>query len=275
LLIDIVGLQKLVAVGDGSADPNAIPPDKIIDELMHNQYLSLDESNPDTGLQRKERLGQVARAAVTDLLNPKLSALDLGRALSDAAAGRHILLWSRLPDEQLALQALRVDGGLAADSVSVSLLNAGRNKLDWFIKMASKVTVGPVANNERQIDVEVAVSSQVPDGLPRYIAGPSVPVAEYGDYIGYFTMNVPGAATKMHLGDASPVIVAGPDGPTRTIGQLLIVKRNTTRVVTVSFRLPADFPVLRVEPSGRYPAIDWTSAAQSWTDDRVKTIMLS
>jgi Protein of unknown function (DUF4012) len=275
LLIDIVGLQKLVAVGGASADPNAIPADKIIDELMHNQYLSLDESQPDTFIQRRERLGQVARAAVTDLLNPNVSAIDLGRALSDAAAGRHILLWSRLPDEQLAMQALRVDGGLAADSVSVSLLNAGGNKLDWFIKMASKVTVGSVANNERQIDVEVAVSSQVPDGLPRYVAGPAVPVAEYGDYIGYFTINVPGSATKMHLGDASPVIVAGPDGPTRTIGQLLIVKRNTTRAVTFSFTLPADFPVLRIEPSGRYPAIDWTSTAQSWTDDRVKTILLS
>jgi hypothetical protein len=141
--------------------------------------------------------------------------------------------------------------------------------------MASKVSVGPVANNERQIDVEVTVSSQVPDGLPRYVAGPAVPVAEYGDYIGYFTLNVPGAATKMHLGDASPVIVAGPDGPTRTIGQLLIVKRNTSRVVTFSFTLPADFPVLRIEPSGRYPAVGWTSGSQSWTDDRVKTILLS
>jgi Protein of unknown function (DUF4012) len=275
LLIDIVGLQKLVAVGGVSADPNAIPAEKVIDELMHNQYLSLDDSKPDTFIQRQERLGQVARAAVTDLLNPNLSAVDLGRALSDSAAGRHVLLWSRLPDEQLAMQALRVDGGLAPDSVSVSLLNAGANKLDWFTKMASKVTVGPVANNERQIDVEVTVSSQVPDGLPRYVAGPAVPVAEYGDYIGYFTINVPGAAIKMHLGDASPVIVAGPDGPTRTIGQLLIVKRNTTRVVTFSFTLPADFPVLRIEPSGRYPAIDWTSAGQSWTDERVKTILLS
>ena len=275
LLIDIVGLQKLVAVGGASADPNAIPADKIIDELMHNQYLSLDDSQPDINVQRRERLGQVARTAVTDLLNPNLSVVDLGRALSESAAGRHVLLWSRLPDEQIALQALRVDGGLAADSVSVSLLNAGRNKLDWFTKMASKVTVGPVANNERQIDVEVTVSSQVPDGLPNIVAGPSVPVAEYGDYIGYFTINVPGSATKMHLGDASPVIVAGPDGPTRTIGQLLIVKRNTSRVVTFSFTLPADFPVLRFEPSGRYPAIDWTSATQSWTDDRVMTILLS
>jgi Protein of unknown function (DUF4012) len=276
LMIDIVGLQKLVAVGGAAADPNAIPADKVIDELMHNQYLSLDDGQPEINLQRKERLGQVARAAVTDLLNPKLSAVDLGRALSDAAAGRHVLLWSRLPDEQLAMQALRVDGGLAADSVSVSLLNAGANKLDWYVKLASKVTVGPVANNERQIDVEVTVSSQVPDGLPRYVAGPGpgVPVAEYGDYIGYFTINVPGAATKMHLGDESPVIVAGPDGPTRTIGQLLIVKRNTTRVVTFSFTLPADFPALRIEPSGRYPAIGWSAGAQSWTDDGVNTILL-
>jgi hypothetical protein len=275
LLIDIVGLQRLVAVGGASADPNAIPADKLIDELMRNQYLSVDESKPETSIQRKERLGQVARAAVTDLLNPNLSAVDLGRALSDAAAGRHILLWSRSPDQQLAMRALRVDGALGANSVAVSLLNAGANKLDWYTKLASKVSVGPVANNERQIDVEVTVSSQVPDGLPRYVAGPGIPAAEYGDYIGYFTMNFPATATKVHLGDASPVIVAGADGPTRTIGQLLVLKRNTTRVVTFSFTLPADFVALRIEPSGRYPAIDWTAAAQSWTDDRVKTILLS
>jgi hypothetical protein len=275
LLIDIIGLQKLVSAGRVSTDPNAIPADKIIDELMHNQYLTLDDRQPDTNNERRERLGQVARAVVTDLLNPNLPAVDLLRALADSAAGRHLLLWSRLPEEQLALQALRVDGGLRSDSVSVSLLNAGRNKLDWYMKMASKVTVGPITNNERQVDVEVTVSSQVPDGLPRIAAGPSVPVAGYGDYIGYFTIHVPGAAAGLRLGDASPVIVAGTDGPTRTIGQLVIVKRNTTRVVTFSFTLPADFPRLRVEPSGRYPAINWTSSAQPWTDDHVRIIPLS
>jgi Protein of unknown function (DUF4012) len=274
-LIDIVGLQRLVAIGGASADPNAIAADKVIDELMRTQYLSLDDSKPDTFVQRQERLGQVARAAVTDLLNPNLSAIDLGRALSDSAAGRHILLWSRIPDQQLAMRALRVDGALAANSVSVSLLNAGANKLDWYTKLASKVTVGPVANNKRQIDVEVTVSSQVPDGLPRYVAGPGIPAAEYGDYIGYFTINAPVSASDLHLGDASPVIVAGPDGPTRTIGQLLVLKRNTTRIVTFSFTLPADFAALRIEPSGRYPAIDWVSGTQTWADDRAKTILLS
>jgi hypothetical protein len=275
LLIDIVGLQKLVALSGQAADPNAIPADRIIDELMHKQYLSLSDGEPDANIERRERLGQVAKAAVTDLLNPNLSVVDLGKALSDSAAGRHILLWSRQPDQQLALEALRVDGRLATDSVAVSLLNAGANKMDWYTKVASRITVGQLVNNERQIDVEVTVSTQVPDALARYVAGPGAPGAQYGDYIGYFTMNVPGVATKVHLGDASPVILAGPDGPTRAIGQLLVVRRNTTRVVTVSFTLPADLPRLRVEPSGRYPAIGWTSAAQSWTDDRVKIVPLS
>jgi hypothetical protein len=45
--------------------------------------------------------------------------------------------------------------------------------------------------------------------------------------------------------------------------------------VTFSFTLPADFPRLRVEPSGRYPAINWTSSAQPWTDDHVRIIPLS
>jgi hypothetical protein len=275
LLIDIVGLQRLVAIGGTSADPNAISADKVIDELMRTQYLSLDDSKPDTFVQRQERLGQVARAAVTDLLNPNLSAIDLGRALSDSAAGRHILLWSRIPDQQLAMRALRVDGALTADSVSVSLLNAAANKLDAYTKMTSKITVGPIANNERQVDVEVTVSTQLPDGLPRYVAGPGIPAVEYGDYVGYFTLNAPGSATNMRLGDASPVILGGPDGPTRTIGQLLIVKRNTTRVVTFSFTLPTDAPFLRIEPSGRYPAVNWVSGTETWTDDRAKTIPLS
>jgi Protein of unknown function (DUF4012) len=275
LMIDIVGLQKLASVGGTPLGPDAIPPDKIIDELMRSQYLSLDDNQPEVNVQRRERLGQVARVAVTDLLNPKLSAIDLGRALSEAAAGRHFLMWSRLPEQQLALAALRVDGTLAADSVSVSLLNAAGNKLDSYAKVESKLIVGPVTNNERQIDVQVTVSTQVPDGLPRVVAGPSIPAAEYGDYIAYFTINMPGVASKIRLGDASPVIVAGPDGPTRTIGQLLIVKPNTSRVVTFSFALPADFSALRIEPSGRYPAINWTSAEQSWTDDRAKVIPLS
>ena len=275
LMIDIVGLQKLVAASGASTDPNALPADKIIDELMHNQYLSLDTTKPETNVARREKLGQVARVALTDLLNPKLSVVDLARALSESAAGRHLLMWSRLPDEQQAMQALRVGGELTAQSVSVSLLNAGANKIDWFTRVAGKVTVGPVVGNERQVDVAVTVSSVVPDGLPQYSAGPGIPAAEYGDYIGYFTINVPGVATKMHLGDGSALIVDGPDGPTRTIGQLLILKRNTKREVTFSFTLPANFPLLRIEPSGRYPAVAWSSGDQSWTDDQARTLPLS
>ena len=274
MLIDIVGLQKLVAAAGTPGAAGSIPADQIIPELMNGQYLKVDYGSPDGIVERKERLGDVARSAVSTLLDPDASLVGLSTALSEAISGRHLLLWSSVPAVQHAFVSLGAEGDLVDTSVAVSLQNEASNKLDWFVRVGAKMTASEAANGDRNMTVEVDITNIVPDGQPAYVAGPSLRVLSYGDYVGYLTINVPGAATNLHLGDKSPLILAGSDGPTSTIGQLVSIKRNAATKVTFLFTLPASMATLRVEPSARYPSISWSMAQETWTDERAHTVFL-
>ena len=275
MLIDIVGLQKLVAAADTPAGPGSIPADQLIAELMNGQYLKVDYGDPDGIVERKERLSDVARSGVSTLLDPDVSLVGLSTALREAISGRHLVLWSSVPAVQHAFVRLGADGDLVDNSVAISLQNEASNKLDWFVRVGAKMTASEAANGDRNMTVDVDITNIVPDGQPAYVAGPSLKILSYGDYVGYLTINVPGAATNLHLGDNSPLIVAGSDGPTSTIGQLVSIKRNAATKVTFAFTLPASMATLRVEPSARYPAISWSMAQNTWTDERAHTVFLA
>jgi Protein of unknown function (DUF4012) len=272
MLIDIVGLQKLVAAAGTSS---SIPADQLIAELMNGQYLKVDYGDPDGIVERKERLGDIARSAVSTLLDPETNPVGLSSALSAAISGRHLLLWSSAPIVQNAFVSLDADGDLGDTSVAVNLQNEASNKLDWFVRVGAKMTASDAANGDRNMTVEVDITNNVPDGQPAYVAGPSLRILSYGDYVGYLTINVPSAATNLHVGDKSPLIVAGSDGPTSTIGQLVSIKRNAATKVTFLFTLPASLTTLSVEPSARYPAVSWTMTNDTWTDERAHTVFLT
>jgi Protein of unknown function (DUF4012) len=275
LMIDIIGLQKIVAAQGQPRDPAALTADRIIPELMHDQYLVDDPTLPyDHGV-REARLSEVARSAISELLDERADTSKLVRALMDAFAGRHVLLWSRSIDQQTAFNALGADGSLEADSLAVSLQNEASNKLDWFVRMTSTISSEPGPDGGRLVSVTVSISNQVPDGEPHYVAGPTQPRIAYGDYVGYLTLHVPGLATDLRIADKAPVIVAGQDGPTSVIGRLVLVPRNTATSVIFTFALPSTQSRFRVESSARYPPIEWTSGGLTWPDDRPHLISIS
>jgi hypothetical protein len=274
VLIDIVGLQKIVAAGGKTDDGISLPATQIIPELLHDQYIAIDGTLLGSHQQREERLsGQAAQAAAL-LLAPTTDWLKLARGLADAVAGRHVLMWSASTDEQQAFAALGADGELTEHSVMVNLQNVASNKLDWFARVSSSLSVERLANGDRHVTVQVTIANNVPDGEPAYVAGPSSAARRYGQYVGYLTLHVPGAATDIHLGSASPVIVSGADGPTRLIGQIVAIEKNRTYQVTFHFTLPAETTELRIEPSARFPSVPWTSGDDQWIDDRSHRVLL-
>jgi Protein of unknown function (DUF4012) len=273
-LIDIVGLQKIVAAGGGTQDGTWLPATQIIPELLHDQYIAIDGTLIGSHQQREEKLsGQAAQAAAI-LLASTTDSLKLARGLADAVAGRHVLMWSASADEQQAFTALGADGALTEQSVMVNLQNVASNKLDWFARLSSSLSVERLANGDQHVTVQVTIVNNVPDGEPAYVAGPSSAARRYGQYVGYLTLHVPGAATDVHLGSASPVIVSGADGPTRLIGQIVAIEKNRTYQVTFHFTLPAGTSVVRVEPSARFPSVEWTVGDDQWIDDRAHRILL-
>jgi Protein of unknown function (DUF4012) len=274
VLIDIVGLQKIVAAGGKTVDGTSLSATQIIPELLHDQYIAIDGTRIGSHQQREEKLsGQAAQAAAL-LLAPTTDPLKLARGLADAVAGRHVLMWSASADEQHAFAALGADGALTEQSVMVNLQNVASNKLDWFARLSSSFSVERLANGDQHVTVQVTIVNNVPDGEPAYVAGPSSAARHYGQYVGYLTLHVPGAATDVHLGSASPVIVSGPDGPTRLIGQIVAIEKDQTYKVTFHFTLSAGTSVVRVEPSARFPSVSWTAGDDQWIDDRAHRILL-
>jgi Protein of unknown function (DUF4012) len=274
VLIDIVGLQKVVAAGGKTVDGTSLAATQIIPELLHDQYIAIDGTLIGSHQQREEKLsGQAAQAAAI-LLAPTTDPLKLARGLADAVAGRHVIMWSASADEQQAFAALGADGELTEQSVMVNLQNVASNKLDWFARLSSSLSVERLANGAQHVTVQVTIANNVPDGEPAYVAGPSSAARHYGQYVGYLTFHVPGAATDLHLGSASPVIVSGPDGPTRVIGQIVAIEQNRMYQVTFHFTLPAGTTEVRVEPSARFPSVPWTAGDDQWIDDRAHRVVL-
>jgi Protein of unknown function (DUF4012) len=273
-LIDIVGLQKIVAARDEATATAALPAAQIIPELLHDQYIAIDGTLVGSHEQREEKLaGQAARAASL-LLAPDTDPLKLAKGLADAMAGRHVLLWSTSPIEQQAFVALGAAGELTDRSVMVNLQNVASNKLDWFARLSSSMAVERLPNGDQHVTVEVTIVNNVPAGEPAYVAGPSSSARRYGQYVGYLTLHVPGNATDVHLGSASPVIVRGADGPSQLIGQIVAIEQNRSYKVTFHFTVPANTVTLRVEPSARFPSVPWTAGDQQWIDDRAHDVVL-
>jgi hypothetical protein len=274
VLIDIVGLQKIVAARNQATPTAALPAAQIIPELLHDQYIAIDGTLIGSHEQREEKLSSQAAQAASLLLAPDTDPLKLAKGLADAIAGRHVLMWSTSPVEQQAFVALGAAGELTDHSVMVNLQNVASNKLDWFARLSSSMAMERLPNGDQHVTVNVTIVNNVPAGEPAYVAGPSSSARRYGQYVGYLTLHVPGSATDVHLGSASPVIVRGADGPTQVIGQIVAIEQNRSYMVTFHFTIPTAVATLRVEPSARFPSVQWAAGDDQWSDDRAHVVVL-
>jgi hypothetical protein len=263
LAIDPVGLQALLsATGPVTVDGRRIDAGNVVGELLHDQYVRYS-SRPRS--ERREGLGQIARAAFEAL--DTSSVPNLAKAMTAAANGRHFMAWSSKPAQQAAWQALGVDGALRADSLLVSVLNRGGNKLDQFMGVAADLSFAP-KGADTEVTVKVTLTNNTPlSGEPAYIAGedPNAGVPQ-NVYLGILAVNVPGQAYDLRIDDAPTFAVAGADGPTRVVGLQLRVDHQKSRIAVVRFTLPGDHGRVRVEPSARVPAITWTGPGGTWPD---------
>lgn len=277
MIVDVVALQKFVAASPSTAsttDPNALSADRLIEELMNGQYLNVDYAKAGDNEARQERMGAVARAVITDLISRHDDHVQVARVMMEAIAGHHILFWSARPDLELASVTAGSDGRLSENSLAVTLQNVGDNKLDWFARVRSDLSITTAANGEKLASLTVIIDCDVPDGQPRYVAGPGLPNLPYGDYLGYLTLHAPSGATNLRRADGVAPVVSGRDGPATIIGQQVSVKRNVSMSTTFLFSLPATIESVKVESSARYPAVGWTFGQKTWFDTRVETLNL-
>jgi hypothetical protein len=271
MVLDPVALGGLLrGTGPVEVEGRRFDETNIENELLHDQYLRFPsfEDKPE----RREGLGAIAGAIFSALDDGSWSLPRLASGLSDAAGGRHLLMWAAAAPEQAAWQALGVDGGLKTDSLLVSVLNRGGNKLDPFLQVQSEIAVS-VGKDETEVVLTLRLENQVPLGEPPYVAGPH-PQSGVGEgvYVGLLTVSLPEAAYDGRFDGVDQLAVDGDDGRTRVLGFQLTLPRGAERTAVARFRMPARSGAFRVEPSARVPAIAWRSGDTTWRDSAAKTL---
>ena len=276
IAVDAIGLQAIVeATGPVRLGDTTITAKDVPARILHDQYLQFGNVRSESGVsnaQRREALGVLAKSAVAAINAGDYPASKLIRTLGDAIAGRHLLAWTTDETEQAGWVAGGMDGELGRDSLLVSILNRGANKLDWFLDVRADLSVKRT-DAGWDVAVSLRIRNETPAGQPRYIAGPYPGIdLEPGAYRGIVAVNVPGDARNSRFDGVASLAVAGADGKTRVVGFLLDLLASASRTVVLRYSLPGTADHVVVEPSARVPEIRWRYGSSTWRDEASRTV---
>jgi Protein of unknown function (DUF4012) len=279
LALDPIALRALVKVsGPVVVNGTRIDAGNVVSEILLQQYLDYpaDIPDPQSALpfndQRRERNGEIARAIVDQLDKAGWNIADLVDDLRSAARGRHVLFWSGDPAQQRGWNAAGVSGVLPRDGFMVSVENRSGNKLDQFIHTAVVLKRRSVARGT-EVTATILLSNDAPaTGLNTYVEGPYRSNFVAGEYRGILSVNLPSIASGIRLDGVERLVASGPDGATRVVAGDIRALRGQHAAATVTFTLPKGAEHLQVEPSARYPAIQYSMGQEHWDDDGPRSL---
>lgn len=276
LAVDVVGLRRLLElVGpvevDGVDGPTTITAENVQSQLLLEQYAGADD---DVEGARRAQLGRVASAVFESFNQRSVSATQLLQVLQDTGAGRHLLLWSSVPEQQAAWEALGASGRVPENALMVSVLNRGGNKLDQFLSTRAALSAVDVDDTMRRVTVRVDMTNDAPGGLPRYVGGP-YPGTDFaaGEYIGLLAVTVPSGAGNPAV-DGAELVGTAVDGDSRVLVSRVRLPRGASGSFTVSFDLPSTWATIDVLPSARVPATEWSAGDLAWSSERSQVVEL-
>lgn len=269
LLLDPLALQAILdATGPVEVDSRTMSSDNVVEELLVQQFLRVRD---DRLQEHENRVGMTAQAAVAALDRDEWPMARLADGLNRAVRGRHLMIWSKSPHQQDAWHATEADGSLRPDSLMVSVLNRGGNKLDPYLRVQADLELRPEKGHGSAV-LRLTLRNEAPEGAPGLVVRRQ-PGSEgdEGDYVGILAVSLPGASAAGAI-EPAPELPGGPDGPTQVVAARVVVTRGEERTVVVRFTLPADQRSLRVEPSARVPSAAWSFRGATWTDELARMV---
>jgi hypothetical protein len=262
LLLDPFALKALldtsgpITVGDVQLDGG-----NVLQYILHDQYAGLDVAGANEI--RRDRLGDIADVAVQEFDHGSWELSSLLDQLRSVVEGRHLLAWSANATENRGWKAAGVSGELHADSVMVSVMNFGGNKLDPYLRVAATLAVTP-SEIGTQARIQITVHNDAPEHDAGYVLG-----GEPGVYEGILSVDVPGFATSPKLEGVDELVAGGPEGRATVLAGPIRLERGDTKTFVVTFTLPQGATGLEIEASARFPGIDWTFGTETWLSGAV------
>lgn len=261
--VDPVMLEVLLgSTGAIEVDGITYRADDVVDQLLIDQYEDFLETDIDQDA-RRERLGDVAKEAVSAFDGGGWDTKTLIEDLPDAVGGRHVLAWSADPAIQDAFVSMGIAGVLEEDSLAVSILNrgggTGGGKLDPFLEVDAEVSSEDPVDGVRRVSIDIRIENTTEEGEPTYVETVDEDV-RFGVYEGILAVNLPGASGGGRIefeDEPVPLYAVGADGPTRLVAASFELDAEEILTFRVVFDLPGDVDRVVVEPSARLPTTEW------------------
>ena len=267
LQLDVVALRYLLeVVGPVVIDGQRFDAGNVERTVLHDLYAEYGRRQAD----RRADLSRLAAATFVALDERSWRPGDLASALRRATAGRHLLVWSRLPEQQAAWRRLGAAGALERDGFMLTVQNHGGDKLDWFVRPSVALASSKAPRGARRWTATIRIANPTPDGEPSYVAGDGSK-RPAGAYRGFVAVYLPGWASDVEVSGAG-VRVVGEDGRMRLVGMIVDVPRRETVSLTVRFTMPPGRHRLVLLPSARAVPVPFTVDGERTDDRRRRTL---
>jgi hypothetical protein len=218
--------------------PEPITPENVVDVTLRDAYARFADRD-----ERAAFLGDVARAVWNAATSTTLgSPEDIGAALGDAAADRHLMLWLARPGEQRVADAIGASGRVGdprGDSLLVVSQNASGNKVDYYLDrtMSYDVTVRPDRSGRRATaegKVVVALQNSAPaTGLSQEVIGPYDARFEPGENRAFVSVYTEGTFAQATLDDRPRSLESASELGRRVYSTFVSVPAGQTRTLTL------------------------------------------
>lgn len=182
LLADVPAAADIVsATGPVTVDGEQVDGDELVHALLVDAYGEGSLSERDQK-RRRQALNSAATQAFDRLQHGASTTPDVLRAVLDAVAGRHLLLWSADPQVQQRLVDARAAGAVDAaggDIVMPVTNNFGDrpgygNKLDYYVSREVAVSVR-LSRDEATVTQSITLHNNPPADLGPYVEGVAHP----------------------------------------------------------------------------------------------------
>ncbi|MCS7222327.1 MAG: DUF4012 domain-containing protein [Anaerolineae bacterium] len=275
IALDLAAVQLLVAALDPLQVPGIEEPvteNNVLAQIkaaweQPTEGLTIEQDAGEWWLRRKDFMMILAQAIIQRLGTGDLDLLQVGRALWQAAAEKHLLIYLDDPVAQEAIVALGWDGGLHPgdrDFLAVFDSNVGYNKVNAVVTRQMDYTVAwetdswaaylvltythPVRTDLDTCELRVEYGHTYDDLTQRcYWNYVRVYVPEGAQLLQAEGLDV--SSLEVGLGEQSAQVIAG----------LFVMPPGTTHVVRLSYRLPSsvaegDIYRLRIQKQPGTPA---------------------
>ena len=261
-----VELIRLMLTATGPIDAAGQPLDSttVVPFLTAEQYA--------LGGERRYEIQRVLAERVLDQLQrPEvLGDYSTLRAMATGASGRHLQMWAADPSVQTGWVAAGVSGTLADHDVHVGLLNRGPDKLDALVDISADLAVVGEYRQRTDLRLRVTVTNRATGSEPAYVLGPG----DAGAYHGFLLVSTPREARFRRIVGEAKFVDGGPDGDTHQLSAFITIPAGETATVEYHFALAPERTSLRIVPSGRLTAVQWSFGTKTWSDDRPVSIEL-